>query len=122
MITVVDGDVIELLEGGVAVGAAGAVLYGLAASAYRDYQQAGSESQANALRATTERRLLASRVLGRGALGIAAAGVVMLVMDSRRDSRANAPISLGVADVPGGGDVVKKRSPTGESRRITGQM
>jgi hypothetical protein len=90
---------------GAALGAGAAVAYGFAASAYRDYQNAGSESQANALRATTEQRLLASRVLGGGAVGLAAAGVVMLVVDSRRDSRANVPISLGLAPVPGGGAV-----------------
>jgi hypothetical protein len=90
---------------GAALGAGAAIAYGLAASAYRDYQMASTESQANALRVTTEQRLLASRVLGGGAVGLAAAGVVMLVVDSRRDSRANMPVSLGLAAVPGGAAV-----------------
>lgn len=90
---------------GAALGVGAAVLYGFAASAYRDYQKAGSDAQAAAMRATTERRLFASRVLGGGAVGLAAAGVVMLVVDSRRESRAKGSISMGVGAVPGGGTV-----------------
>ncbi len=87
---------------GAALGAGGAVLYGLAASAYRDYQRAGSDSQAEALRATTERRLLASRVLGGGALGLAVAGAVLLVLDSRHAPGANGAMSLEIGPVQGG--------------------
>lgn len=87
---------------GAALGAGGAVLYGLAASAYRDYQKAGSDAQAEALRVATERRLLASRVLAAGAAGLALAGAVLLVLDSRHAPGANGSMSLEIGPAQGG--------------------
>lgn len=67
---------------GTALGLGAGLAYGLARTSYNDYQKATTDSQASELRATTEDRLLASRVLGGTALGLAVAGAILVFVNS----------------------------------------
>ena len=75
---------------GLAAGVGSAVAYGLARSAFSDYQKTDSESQAAAYQSDAENRLLTSRVL----LGVGAAltvtGGVLLVIDAVKHKKRKA--------------------------------
>ncbi len=92
------------LAAAAAAGAGAGLMYGLSVSSFHDYEKATSEAQASQLKATTQRRLVGSRILAGTAAGLAAAGVVLLVLDSRDSARATATVSVALG--PGGTGLV----------------
>lgn len=91
---------------GTAVGVGAWIMYGLARASYGDYQKAASDSLANELRATTESRLLVSRILGGAAVGLAVAGALQVFLGSPQREPETGRIAFSASAAPSGSGFV----------------